>query len=388
MAMNLEADASFDRLARVLRDSIRTPSALISVVEPDRQLIPGAVGLDPHVMEARQVPINESVCRFVVADAAPLIVSDLRCDPRLRLVEGIIDKGVVAYAGVPLRDAQDIVVGSVCAIDTVPREWTAEEVRILEDIAEVASAEFRLRHSADALARSYEQLTMFAGQISHDLKSPLGAILGFLDLASEDLEDFPQTRTPAYITRCQSSANRMVRTIDELLAYATVGGSLRLEEISLAAVMSAVTDDLSVAAADAEITFTDATVCADPVQLHCLLQNLVGNALKFRRHDVTPVVHVGADTFPTHIEIRISDNGPGIPAERREEVLRPLVRLRRDVPGSGLGLATCDRIVTAHGGILQVTGNVDGGTTIAIQLPRLGPLDQPLAPMHPLAALA
>src|SRR5690242_3186959 len=132
MAMAAEADASFDRLARVLRDSIGAPVALIGVIESERQVIPGAAGLDDQLMHQRQVPIAQSVCRYVVADAAPVIVPDIREDARLRLVEGVGEKGVVAYAGVPLRDAQNIIVGSVCAFDNVPRQWTDQEIRVLE----------------------------------------------------------------------------------------------------------------------------------------------------------------------------------------------------------------------------------------------------------------
>ena len=100
-----------------------------------------------------------------------------------------------------------------------------------------------------------------------------------------------------------------------------------------------------------------------------LVQNLVANALTYRRPDGRCSVEVRSDAGPEGVELRVIDNGPGIPPDRRAEALSPLTRLRTDLPGTGLGLATCSRIVAAHGGTLSLADSVGGGTTVSALLP-------------------
>lgn len=146
------ADPSFDRYARLVRHSLRVPVALVSIVEAERQVFPGAEGLPEAYQRARQTPLSHSFCQHVVADSEPLVVPDAREDPRLRDNLAIEDLDVLAYAGWPLRDHNGRVIGSLCAIDSEPRDWTEQEVRMLEDLAASCSAEIaqrELRRIAD-----------------------------------------------------------------------------------------------------------------------------------------------------------------------------------------------------------------------------------------------
>lgn len=145
------ADESFDRLARVVRDALGVPIALVSIVEPDRQAFPGAVGLSGEVAERRTTPLTHSFCQYVVADDAPLVIPDAREDERLRTNLAIRDLGVIAYAGYPLKDGSGTTIGSVCAIDSQPRRWSERDVRMLGDIAAACSTELQLRESRRVL---------------------------------------------------------------------------------------------------------------------------------------------------------------------------------------------------------------------------------------------
>ena len=111
----------------------------------------------------------------------------------------------------------------------------------------------------------------------------------------------------------------------------------------------------------------------DADQLRILLQNLIHNAVAYRRPGVTPRIRVTAEALPDGVAVHVTDNGKGIPAEDRSHVTEPLARLHRadDPPGSGLGLSTCVRIAQAHGGRLDIDSNPDGGTTVSLRLPRL-----------------
>ncbi|MDN4160865.1 GAF domain-containing SpoIIE family protein phosphatase [Nocardioides abyssi] len=156
-----EVDTSFDRYARMVRRALRVPVALVSLVESDRQVFPGAVGLPAPYQSTRETPLSHSFCQYVVADRAPLVVADARLDDRVRDNLAIPDLGVVAYAGWPLTDHTGAVVGSLCAIDDRPHPWQQDELDSLADLAAACSTEIaqrRLREEAVAGQRNAEEL--------------------------------------------------------------------------------------------------------------------------------------------------------------------------------------------------------------------------------------
>lgn len=152
------ADASFDHYARLVRRFLRVPTALVTIVEADRQIFLGASGLQESLRSTRQTPISHSYCQFVVADQRPLVVPDARNDRRLATNPAIADYAAIAYAGWPVVDGDGSTVGSLCAIDTEPREWNDEEILILKDLALACSAEFqhskRVVSDSESLARA------------------------------------------------------------------------------------------------------------------------------------------------------------------------------------------------------------------------------------------
>ncbi|MFI5721484.1 GAF domain-containing SpoIIE family protein phosphatase [Streptomyces cyaneofuscatus] len=139
------SDEGMERFARLAAELVGVPVALVSLVEPARQVFPGMVGLADPWAESRQTPLTHSLCQHVVAEARPLVLTDAREDARTCESLAIPDLGVVGYAGMPLTDGDGHVLGSLCAIDTEPRQWTQQELVLLEDLAAACSAELRLR---------------------------------------------------------------------------------------------------------------------------------------------------------------------------------------------------------------------------------------------------
>ncbi|MFF8574117.1 GAF domain-containing SpoIIE family protein phosphatase [Streptomyces sp. NPDC015408] len=139
------ADADMDRFARLVSRMIGVPVALVSMLEGGRQVFPGMVGLGEPWARTRQTPLSHSLCHHVVASREPFTVADTRADERTAASPAIDDLGVLGYAGVPLTDDAGRVLGSLCAIDTRPRQWSAEDLAALRDLAAACSAELRLR---------------------------------------------------------------------------------------------------------------------------------------------------------------------------------------------------------------------------------------------------
>jgi GAF domain-containing protein len=138
-------DPGLEALAERVRRRLGVPVALVSLVQPDQQVFPGMAGLPEPWASRRSTPLSHSFCQHVVTSARPLVISDALDHPLVRANPAIADLGVRAYAGMPLTTQDGLVLGSLCAIDTVPRPWTATELESLADLALACSTELRLR---------------------------------------------------------------------------------------------------------------------------------------------------------------------------------------------------------------------------------------------------
>jgi GAF domain-containing protein len=145
--LRAESDPDMDVFAERVRRRLRAPVALVSLVRGDDQVLPGLAGLPEPWASRRSTPLTHSFCRYVVASAEPVIVSDARGHLPVRDNLAVSELGVIAYAGMPLTDAPGNVLGSLCAIDTRPRKWTSVELDDLSEIAGTCSTELRLRLS-------------------------------------------------------------------------------------------------------------------------------------------------------------------------------------------------------------------------------------------------
>ena len=139
------ANAALDRLAGLAIRVLGVPVALVSLVQEDRQVFPGCVGLPEPWGVRRETPLSHSFCQHVVASGEALVIDDARMHPLVAHNLAIPDLGVIAYAGVPLATPSGHVVGSFCAIDTQPRAWNQWELDVLADLAAAAATEIELR---------------------------------------------------------------------------------------------------------------------------------------------------------------------------------------------------------------------------------------------------
>lgn len=164
-------DDSFDRLTLLVSRLLGTPTALLSLVDSDRQFFKSAVGLPEPWASARQTPLSHSFCQWVVSGREPVRVSDAREHKVLRNNGALRDLGVVAYAGVPVISLQGEALGSLCAIDGQPREWTPENEATLHDLA-------RLAEAGIAHAMLVRQPPQNAQDLDHYVEACGGAVSG------------------------------------------------------------------------------------------------------------------------------------------------------------------------------------------------------------------
>ena len=180
-----------DRISRLATQLLGAPIALVSLVGDQRQHFPGMAGLTGWAAEERGTPLSHSFCQHVVARDATLLINDARVDPLVMAQPTHADLGVVAYAGVPLRNSAGETLGAMCAIDIKPVQWTEGQMAILEDLAAAAMAEIELRATLGALQTAHEKLRQ---QVIRDPMTGLLNRRGFLELAKQHLSLAERTK--------------------------------------------------------------------------------------------------------------------------------------------------------------------------------------------------
>ncbi|MBB5933890.1 signal transduction histidine kinase [Streptomyces zagrosensis] len=238
------------------------------------------------------------------------------------------------------------------------------------------SEEARLRLDAQAadLQRSNTELEQFAYVASHDLQEPLRKVSSFTQLLQRRYGGQLDTRADQYIDFAVDGANRMQILINDLLDFSRVGRLHNAHQgVDLDTVLERTLSALSVGIEEAGATITYdpmPTLVADPTQIGMLWQNLIGNAVKFRRQDQAPDIHITAAREDDLWRFTITDNGIGIAPEYADKVFVIFQRLHtKDVySGSGIGLAMCKKIVEFHGGTIAVDPTYQAGTRITFTL--------------------
>ncbi|GAA3010828.1 ATP-binding protein [Actinokineospora diospyrosa] len=252
-------------------------------------------------------------------------------------------------------------------------------------------------HDVTAERRQRDELASFAGVVAHDLLNPLSAVDGWSDAANEALRqagtDPAVEQARSALVRVLRASSRMRGLINDLLAYTTArDASIAPVPIDLTAVVAdtaAARTDAAVAAAEPVPEFShDALdpVQADRVLLRQLLDNLIGNAIKYTAPGVVPEITISTTRRAAVVTMEIADNGIGIPAGQHERIFGSFHRAHVDTgyTGTGLGLAICKRIVERHGGTITATDNPTGGSRFIITLPAA--IDVDYAPPVPRAS--
>ncbi len=254
-----------------------------------------------------------------------------------------------------------------------------------QDIDAIKQAQLRLAQALEDLRARNRELQDFAGAASHDLQEPLRKIQTFVSLLSARFDPSMDPQARDWVARMSASAARMGDLVGDVLAYSRVAGKAAPHgPVDLAAIAAGVLADLEaqVEASSARVEVGPLPVLdADPTQMRQLLQNLLGNALKYRVEGRTPQVRVAARVLDLpavatgvvrpHCRLEVSDNGIGFEQRHAEQIFAPFQRLheRSRFEGTGMGLAIVRRIAERHGGRAWACGSPDVGAVFTVDLP-------------------
>jgi signal transduction histidine kinase len=394
------ADAELEALVRVATAVANVPTATVNLIDSEYQCQLASVGF-----EGRRTPRSDSMCAVQFRSGRTVHIPDARREPVYAdnpWVDGRLGS-VRCYVSVPLINPDGFSLGTLCVFDVVERCLTDEQLARLQDLgtalvalferrrqarynaelaeqaesqrAELESAHRQLSGRRRELERSNAELAEFAAVASHDLRSPLAAIDGYLALLLDVYGDEIPARGRDWVGVARTAVARMLNLTESLLNYATVGASTcERESVDLAAVVDSVLLDLvrelRAAAATVHVQRPGPTVEADPVLLRQLLQNLVANAVKHREPTRDCRIDVTVEAEHGGWVVAVADQGRGIPPEDRERVFGMFTRLEgAPAGGSGIGLATCTRIVEQHHGRIWIEETPGGGVTVRFFLP-------------------
>ncbi|WP_155968972.1 PAS domain S-box protein [Kamptonema formosum] len=256
-------------------------------------------------------------------------------------------------------------------------QLSASNAQLLSEVVERKEAQRQLQELTENLKRSNLELEQFAYVASHDLQEPLRAVTSYTQLLSQRYQGQLDAKADKWVAYIVDGATRMQQLIHDLLAYSRVG--TKGKEFQLTdcnAVFKQTLTNLQVAIAEKNAAVTCdplPTIMADGGQLVQLLQNLIGNAIKFSSSDV-PEVHISAVLKNAEWVFAVRDSGIGIAPEYAERIFLIFQRLhsRREYAGTGIGLAICKRIVERHGGRIWVESQVGEGATFYFTIPAIG----------------
>lgn len=214
--------------------------------------------------------------------------------------------------------------------------------------------------------------SQLVAELSHDMAVPLTAIIATLEMLDEELGEDPAPAVVTLLARAVRAADRMQSMLDRCMEADIAPASRTSTEVDLRELAHELAEDSSELLEQAGARLVIGTlpvVRADPDAMYSVLQNLLTNAVKFGRPGVVPRLSISANRVESAWRISVTDNGVGIPAQRRTEVFRSFLRLNAQVQGHGIGLGTVARIVHALGGRVGVDEVPGGGADVWFQLP-------------------
>lgn len=245
------------------------------------------------------------------------------------------------------------------------------------DVTELKRAELALERQRQELEHKNEALDQFTATVSHDLKAPLRHISMFSEMIEDELAAGNQDEVSASARHLRDSAKRMNRVIDSLLDYSQIAYQISTwTDVDLGDIVADTLGVLGGHAREANVAFEVGTLPkmqGDPELLRRLVQNLIGNAIKYRHPERKPVVRVNGGAVGQQVELVVQDNGIGIDPRFATRIFEVFQRLHHDentYGGTGIGLALAKRIAESHNGSIHLDTDFTEGARFVVTLPK------------------
>lgn len=376
-------EESFDRLTRIASHIMGTPIALVSLIDRDRQWFKSRVGL-----EATETPRDIAFCAHAIMFPKPFIVRDAAMDERFSNNPLVTQEPRIRfYAGAPLTTRDGLNLGTLCAIDRMPRDPTKEQIDALTDLAQLTIDEFELRsagkHALEEVAkrkRLDDLKSAFVADVNHELRTPLTSIIGSLGLISSGMMGEIPEKPKELLDIASRNSQQLLGLINDLLDMSKLeSGVIEFDfrTVDIGQIISEAVENTRHYATEKTLTMkfvtqeTPISVVSDKRRLAQVMNNLLSNAIKFSPNGGK--IDVSLKASRSDIRVEVCDQGPGIPASEHNQIFGKFVQAKASdklgVKGTGLGLSICKSIIESHGGKIGVESTEGSGSMFYFKLP-------------------
>lgn len=383
-------DSAIESTLKLVNAMLKTKIGIVSRVENDIYTVEHFYAPETELCRGQQFPLGTTYCAITLEAGDVVSIEDMEHSAH----SGhpcYSNFGLETYIGIPLRIG-DRIHGTLNFSKPEKREspWTAEEralVRVLAILvgqvlerrtnrAELRQADSALRESNRKLLEARERLRLFSATLSHDLKEPLRTIRSFTVLLQASAGERLSREEEDFLKYISNGTERLGLLTSGLLDYIKLDGlPSDGEEVDINALLEYVLRDLSKLLQEqgAEVRAGELpTVIGSPWQLQTVFQNLIANAVKFRRPGIPPVVEISGRESEKQIVVEVRDNGIGFADSDVPRMFELFGRLHspKEYPGTGVGLALVERIMANHGGSVAASSSGDFGSCFKLTFPK------------------
>lgn len=378
--LDTEPNSNFDQITKLLSEQLETEFALVSLVDKDRQWFKSTCGID-----VAETPRELAFCAHAIHENKILLVPDATKDDRFRnnpLVTG--EPHIRFYAGAPLVTKEGYALGTLCAIDTKPREGlTRKEADLLSSLANIVMDELSLHLANIKLTEENDIRSKFLANVSHEIRTPMNGIIGIASL----LKDTPlDDKQEEYLNIITDSGDSLIHIINDILNFSKIeSGYLEIDESRLAIkkLLNSVASLFKPKAAskgldlifDISDNFPD-YVIGDKVRIRQIISNLLSNAIKFTKEGYVKISATAEDNKQENhsiISILIEDTGIGIAKEMHSKIFDKFIQadasVSRKFGGTGLGLSIGEDLTKLMGGSIHVDSELGKGSKFTVKIP-------------------
>lgn len=381
LARNL--DTVIDIVRRAARELTGADGATFILRDGDQCYYVDEDAIAP-LWKGRRFPIGICIGGWSMRHREQVVIEDIYKDERIPY-EAYHSTFVKSLVMVPIRSESPI--GAIGNYWAEPHHITSEEVQLLQALADTTSVamenasvyaelEQRVQERTAQLEEANQELEAFAYSLSHDLRTPIAVIKVSLELLKLKHADRLDEQGQSYLKHVSQAAQRVDRLIDDMLILHQVTQlEIKPETVDLGQIAQDIIEDFRRTEPERHVNVVigeNLVTCGDPALLRAMLENLLSNAWKYTSKRSQAYIEVNSITQGNETQLfYIKDNGAGFDMNTSEKLFTPFQRMHSytDFPGTGIGLASVQRIVSKHGGRIWVETAIDQGATFYFSLP-------------------
>ena len=372
----VEEDA-YDAITHLAASICKTPVALVSLIDADRQWFKSH-----HGLEARETPRELAFCAHAILQKDIFVIEDATKDDRFfdnPLVTN--DPNVIFYAGVPLTTKSGHALGTLCVIDTKASKLSNTQRTSLSLLGAQVVALFELQKANNNLLEVAEARSRFLNAINHEMRTPLNIMSGYLDLIAESAIERDDSETIESCDYARSANEQLLGLVRDMIEQtASDAGELSYnpEQIEVSSLIADTAIECATLGKPKNIRFKlDSSqgmdISADPIRMRQIFHNLLSNAIKYGSENSTVTISIDTEDSK-FIDIRVSNTGTTIESDEAALIFERYYRSpkysRSSVAGFGLGLPIARQLARLQGGELSLESSVNSMTTFLLRLKR------------------